>query len=365
MYVWTRGDNTTVKICKNGHTTGWYKDRQCIGCRREYDNRKYATDEKWRNRKKASRITQVATGKWSRPNKEVARLAYNRAVVEKKTYLAELFAPSADKRIIVKDVSRVAILSDLQIPFEDTGAVQQALNVVNNIDADLVILNGDIIDCYAESDFLKNETLAAKTISETHKRLRNLLDCLTPRRVIYLAGNHEDRWRRVLWAQNKRPGVLSIIKAHQEATGQPVDMNDPDVSFAKLYGLTERGIPYYPYSHRLYLAEQNLIVTHGKHVSRHSGQSAKRTFEWLGTSCIVGHTHRLGTYLTTQDGVMHGAWENGCLCQLEPEYDDAPNWQQGMSIVKINGPEFHVIQVPIIRREGKAVAVLENLNAPE
>jgi hypothetical protein len=182
---------------------------------------------------------------------------------------------------------------------------------------------------------------------------------------IWLGGNHEDRWRRLLWDPlNGKIGPVSAnLLSLLEARGQKLDMTDPVKSFEMMFGMPDYGFKYYPYSHRLYVAEGNLVITHGKYVSRHSGQSAKRTLEWLGRSCIVGHTHRLGNHLVTQDGVIRGAWENGCLCQLEPEYDDSPNWQQGFSIVKVDGPEFHVIQVPIIRRAGKPVAVYQEIAA--
>lgn len=273
----------------------------------------------------------------------------------RKAYELELFKDAPEKRIPVEGVSRVVILSDMQIPYEDGQAVDQALQVIDSINADLVILNGDIDDCYAISDFDKDPDKAQAAIPETVRRVQALLDCLEGRRVIWLDGNHEDRWRRLLWGGS--PTGLLMLREYAKAAGIDIDLVNPRLSFEKLHNLTERGILHYPYSHRLYLAENNLVVTHGKYVSRHSGQSAKRTMEWLGRSCVVGHTHRMGNHLVTQDGVMYGAWENGCLCQLEPEYDDAPNWQQGFSVVKVNGPEFHVIQVPIIRRAGQAVAV--------
>jgi hypothetical protein len=119
----------------------------------------------------------------------------------------------------------------------------------------------------------------------------------------------------------------------------------------------EYGFSYHAYGDRAYLADGNLVVTHGKFVSRHSAASAKRTFEWLGKSCITGHTHRLGSYFVTLDGIEYGAWEGGCLCQTEPEYDDAPNWQQGFTVVHVDGPRFHVVPVPVVREGRKRKAL--------
>lgn len=272
----------------------------------------------------------------------------------RKAYDLILFSEAPEKRVYAH-AQTIVVLSDLQIPFEDGVALDQALQVLHSVRPDMVVLNGDIVDCYAESAFLKSAVLADASIPETHQRVRKLLECLSAPQVIWMGGNHEERWRKVLWSNT--PTGLYLLKKHQAASGREIDLVDPVRSFARLFHMDEYGVTYYPYSHRLYVAEGNLVITHGRYVSRHSGYSAKRTFEWLGRSCIIGHTHRQGTYRITQDGVERGAWENGCLCQLEPEYADAPNWQQGFSIVKINGPEFHVVQVPIVRRDGKPVAI--------
>jgi predicted phosphodiesterase len=279
-----------------------------------------------------------------------------------KAYEEALFAEAPNKRVILSDLHAytAVILSDLQIPFEDGAALNQALDVIRSVRPDLLVLNGDIIDCYLESTFTKKmkpdllKDVAAQTYYRAQKFMETIAD--VPRKI-WMGGNHEERWALQIARENERGGLSPISLALIASRKDSLDISDMHGSFAKIYNLADYGISYYPYSHRLYLAAKNLIVTHGKYVSRHSGQSAKRTLEWLGTSCIVGHTHRLGTHLVTQDGVPYGAWENGCLCQLEPEYDDSPNWQQGFSVVKVDGPEFHVIQVPIIRRNGEAVAV--------
>ncbi len=282
---------------------------------------------------------------------------------DERVYREALFHPSPDKRVIVPGVERLVILSDLQIPFEDPAAVDQALGIIEQVKPDTVVLNGDIVDCYRESVFLQDFRIAKTVTLEQHKKARAFMACLKHiKRKIWLGGNHEERWWRtvkVMHETNQKNAVVDNLLAFAELSIQEVKIHDPIQSFSRIFALDDYGFTYYPYSHRLYFADQNLVVTHGKYVSRHSGYTAKRTFEWLGRSCIVGHTHRLGAYLVTQDGRERGAWENGCLCQLEPEYDDAPNWQQGFSVVRIHGPAFHVVQVPIVRKtpSSKPVAV--------
>lgn len=300
---------------------------------------------------RAAKARHIASG--------VNNLYNRRAHARSRAYLASTYAPTPDKRVTVPAAQTVVVFNDVQIPFEDGAAVNQVLNVIARVRPDTVIINGDLIDCYRESKFLIDPFKAELAIEETHKRVRQLLAVLQdiPTKF-WLGGNHEDRWRKTLWQPNKGPVIESLLREHRRVVGE-FPMGDHVESFRLLYGVKDYGFIYYPYGHRLYLAEGNLIVTHGRYVSRHSGYSAKRTWEWIGKSVIVGHSHRMGSYLVSQDGRENGAWENGCLCLLEPEYDDTPNWQQGFSIVRIDGPEFNVVQVPIVRRHGEPVAVYQ------
>ena len=66
---------------------------------------------------------------------------------------------------------------------------------------------------------------------------------------------------------------------------------------------------------------------------------------------MIGHTHRLGIYYRTNAKGTHAAYENGCLCRLDPEYVQDPDWQQGLSVVRVGEKGFfNVQQVPIINR---------------
>jgi predicted phosphodiesterase len=280
--------------------------------------------------------------------------------LKRKAEREAIFCDSPDKRTPVKS-RRVVILSDLHFPFEDPEAIGQAYDVIESVRPDTIILAGDVVDCYAESRFLKDPAIVESVTAEGVRRVRTMMDDLSavPQKI-WIGGNHEARWKKCLHEHHQdsrsHPIVLSLlalIKADQEG----LDLGNSLESFKAIYGTEQYGFAYYPEGQRLYLAKGNLVITHGKYLSRHAGYTAKRTFEWLGKSCIVGHSHRQGTYRISQDGREHGAWENGCLCLLNPEYDDTPNWQQGLSVVKIDGPEFHVVQIPIIRRGGKPVAV--------
>ena len=242
---------------------------------------------------------------------------------------------------------RIVVFGDVQLPWEDPCALDLVLQFIAWWKPDTVVLNGDITDCYAMSHFDKNPLNIGATEQEITKgkRLLGLLKSVPQK--IWLGGNHEDRWRKILWREAGSKGGLSpVVIALMHGLG--IDRFDVDESWRRIFGVKEAGFTYWPYRHYLELAEANLLITHGFLVSMHSGYSAKRHYERLGKSVLVNHTHRMGSFLITQLWEPKGAWENGCLCRLDPEYVQFPNWQQAFSTITVSGNSFHVTQIPIL-----------------
>jgi predicted phosphodiesterase len=222
------------------------------------------------------------------------------------------------------------VMNDLQIPFQDQKVLDLVLNFVDDLKPHGVVLNGDIVDCYSISDFAKNPASEADLKKEIHEssQLMDRLAKVTSERV-WLGGNHEDRLRRLNW---KNVPALA-------ATGK--------LDFPVIFETSEHGFDYKPYGEVEYLGR--LMVTHGDKAMKHSGQTAKAAFEQTGSSIMVGHTHRLGTYYKTDSNGIHASWENGCLCLMNPEYVQRPNWQQGFSVVHVDHTGFYSVQqIPIL-----------------
>lgn len=225
------------------------------------------------------------------------------------------------------------VLNDLQIPFHDRRVVDRlVLPFVESLKPYGILLNGDIVDCYAISDYTKDPLMKKDLLREIHEvgRLMARLQKTGARELIWLGGNHEDRLRRYLW---------------QHAP----ELTMPATSFEELFRVGAHGFTYRPYGacHRL----GKLIVTHGDLASKHSAYTARMMFEKYGNSILMGHTHRLGVFYRRDVNGVHAAYENGCLCMLQAEYAQHPNWQQGFSVVHVDkGGLFNVQQIPILNR---------------
>lgn len=227
------------------------------------------------------------------------------------------------------------VINDVQIPFHDKKVLYGlVVPFIEDLKPHGIIMNGDIVDCYSLSTFSKDPLSKAGLdveIKEAQK-LMHRLSKVTQERV-WLGGNHEDRLRRFLWEKAPALGLV------------------PAVSFAGLFGLQHYGFEWGDYGTVVDLG--SLSVTHGSMVNKHSGQSARSHFDKYGVSVMIGHTHRLGIYYRRNRAGIHAAYENGCLCSLEPEYVQHPDWQNGFSVVHVDkGGMFNVQQIPIINRQG-------------
>lgn len=225
------------------------------------------------------------------------------------------------------------VLSDQHIPYQDKTIEQMTLSFIKEHRPSAIHLLGDILDFYQLSRFDKDPARATRVESdlEDAQLYFNRIRKVAPRTpIIYSLGNHEIRFRRFLHANAKELAGLDCL------------------DFKKLLNLEHFNIKLVDEMHPYYVGK--LLFTHGEVVRKWSGASARGNYEKFGGNVICGHVHRLGAfYHTTMEG-SYGAWENGCLCTLKPEYMIAPDWQNGWSVVwKMANGYFHVDQICVDR----------------
>ncbi len=224
------------------------------------------------------------------------------------------------------------ITNDWQIPFHDEPVLDLVIDFIRDLKPYGIILNGDIIDAYQLSEFSKDPLEKSNVVTEQRIVRKYMGKLESIKEKWWHGGNHEDRLRRYIW--NHAPKFAGL----------------EEMTFTHLFHLKDHGFQWKEYGGYQYLGK--LMVTHGSLVSKHSGQTGRAHMEKYGTSILVGHTHRLGVYYRRDVRGIHAAYENGCLCQLNPEYDQFPNWMQGFSVVHVDdGGFFNVQQIPIIDRK--------------
>ena len=226
------------------------------------------------------------------------------------------------------------VINDLHVPFHDKTVTSQVITFIRDCSPDVVILNGDILDAYSLSRFVKssNRRLSlADEVAQSRIILNEIRDAVPNAEIHFTEGNHETRLRRYL--DSNAPALASL----------------PCLEWKSLLGLDELDIKWH--GTEGFKLNRSFLVLHGDRVSKHSGATARMEFERHLVSGISGHTHRAGRY----DVVGHSRnfhWtENGCLCMMNPEYiSGKPNWQQAISIVEFNRDRAHTRLVPIENR---------------
>lgn len=214
--------------------------------------------------------------------------------------------------------------TDVHHPYADPAVLSITYQLIRDLQPDLIVDHGDLLDCYAISRYEKDPHNRVSLQDEITMAAHDLatISRLAPRAERWLfGGNHEDRLRRLLWSMAERQEahqVLSLSRV-RETLQWPI-----------LLGLEEIGWEWHDSKRTLF---DKLILKHGSVVRRHAAYTAKGEYEKYGKSGMSGHTHRRGVYEHRDLHGHHAWWELGCSCLLDPEYVDDPDWAQGLAVV--------------------------------
>ena len=233
---------------------------------------------------------------------------------------------------------RIAILSDIHVPYHDVKALAAAVNWCKEKSPDAVLLNGDIGDFYSVSRYQKNPK--KRQFSKEIELLRELLIWLRSefpkQRIVYKLGNHDERWDHWLW--NHAPEISDLPQLRLDA------MLDMEKLGIEMVG-DQRPIMC-----------GHLPVFHGHELPRGISSPvnpARGVYTKMAETGLVGHHHRTSSHAESswkKDEVF--CWSTGCLCDLTPEFSRVNKWNHGFAIVDVaNDKSFDVLN-PRITADG-------------
>jgi len=210
---------------------------------------------------------------------------------------------------------RILVISDPHFPFQDNKALKLVDKFIINEKPDIIVINGDLLDCYDVSSFPKDPRRKKRLVDEIKmgKKYLEHLNDISDAKKILVEGNHENRVDKHMI--NKNPEMIEFI-------------NLKELLKTKGWRIIDDSII------ENYVKIGKWYIGHFNKVAKHSAMTAKGIVNDRGVNIIQGHTHRLGAYYVRHlDRSLRGL-ECGCLCTLKPSYTSNPNWQQGFVLIE-------------------------------
>lgn len=236
--------------------------------------------------------------------------------------LAKLRAYEAKKPEPLHLTGEVLVLSDIHIPFHDLEALTTALEFGAAREPDVVLLNGDILDCYDISRFMKEQDRPSivDEIQMGIEFLALLREQFPAARIIYKLGNHEERMRNYILKNAPEFGNLEALEFHSLLQFDKYRIERVDRQIIKAGKL-------------------NILHGHEMGESVFSPVNpARGMFLKAKANTLVGHYHQSSHHSEGDlNGNKVGVWSTGCLCSLSPEYRPFAytKWKHGFAYVTV------------------------------
>lgn len=222
---------------------------------------------------------------------------------------------------------KLAVLSDIHVPYHSIDAITAAFDKISEEKPDVILLNGDTVDFYGLSRFMKDPR--KRSVAYELQALNDFLDVLKQfnAKIIYKLGNHDERYEHFL--MHKAPELLGIS----------------EFKFENLLKAGERKMDVVGEKRIIKANKLNIIHGH-EYPSVFSPVNIARGLYMKGkVSAMQGHNHQTSEHTETDmNGKSVTTWSLGCLCELNPAYMPLNKWNHGFAMVTLsdNGEDFHV-----------------------
>lgn len=225
---------------------------------------------------------------------------------------------------------RLLILSDIHIPYHSIEAITAAFDYAKKEKPDCVLLNGDTIDFFGLSRFLKDPK--KRNFAEELKTFQNFFPILQKTfkgaKMIFKEGNHEERYQHFLWQKAK----------------ELVGVNE--FEFENIIKARANGIDFVGEKRIIHANKLNIIHGHEFASGFFSPVNVARGLALRAkASAIQGHNHQSSEHTQVDiNGKVMTTFSVGALCELHPAYAPINNWNHGFAIIDLaaNGEEFEV-----------------------
>lgn len=225
-----------------------------------------------------------------------------------------------------KRYRRIAVLSDIHLPYHDRNALVTALREIKAVGVDAIYLNGDLLDAYQLSRHEKNKLNRSFKYEVDMGRLffEELRIQFPEVDIYYKIGNHDVRFDKYIMDNAEQlNGLISL--------GDILRLRDHRVKLVGSYTKVIAG---------------KLNILHGHELPVKGAMNhARAVMNKVSSNVLMGHFHRSDrSYMRDLDGDVHAVFGTGCLCKLNPKYMSINNWNHGWALVELEKDGSFVVE---------------------
>lgn len=231
------------------------------------------------------------------------------------------------------ECNNVGFISDAQVPFQDNQAIEACYEWLKGKKVNTIFINGDWIDFYGMSHFEKDPR--RRRFQEEYRNILISLEHMRhhfPTEKIYynLDANHELRYDKYMTFRTKELLELEL----------------PEYNVKKLLRLDLFDINGLKNNDHYMIGKLPIVHGHTIFQGTTSPVSTGRTvYMKTKQSAIASHCHQTSEYTTKKlDGEIITCWTNGCLMDLNVEYNPhGNNYNHGFThITTESNGDYHV-----------------------
>lgn len=225
-----------------------------------------------------------------------------------------------------KRYRKVAVISDIHLPYHDRYALVTALREIKDIGVDAIYINGDLMDAYQLSRHEKNKMNRSFKYEVDMTRLffEELRKQFGEEDIYYKVGNHDVRFDKYIMDNaDQLNGLINLEDV--------LRLRDHRV---KLVGSMTKAI----------LGKLNILHGHELPV-KGALNHARAVMSKVSSNVLMGHFHRSDrSYMRDLEGDVHAVFGTGCLCKLNPKYMSINNWNHGWALVEVEKDGSFVVE---------------------
>jgi len=222
----------------------------------------------------------------------------------------------------------VAVITDIHFPYQDELALDITLSYLKDKDIDTLVLLGDIIDCYAVSPWRKDPQRMRfpDELAMARNGIQRIRDVFPEARMVYIAGNHEERLTAYLWGK-----ATELVGLEELDLPALLGLDEMDITYINnRENMAEGGSAY---------SIGNLYFLHGHEVflSRGCINLARTMYLKSNSNVMFGHFHQSQDYISrTLGNEYKGCWSVGSLCKTSELYSPFNNWVNGFAVIRVD-----------------------------